>query len=332
VAGLCRRGRYYLCQFADSAASKASKPEQVGIKHMIQRLRHILHTAPKFWGVVLALGYTLAYSFYAVLVKMASTQHHIVEIVFYRNLVSLIVIALIWAIIGNIHRLRRANITAQLTRGLLGTITMALTFASFAWLTISEAQALRYCAPLFVVVLSYPLLKEKVGLYRTGAAIGGFAGLLLMTQPGVISSLTGGLFGIGAALGHGLVLLTLRWMGRNEDVMVTVTWFAAIGLCVAASVMPFFAQMPDLSGIVLLCGVGIMGVLIQLFLTQAYFLAPAAMIAPMLYLNLVWAIGIDLLIWGDLPNIGVFAGAAIIIGANLAIVWRERRVAAAPKD
>jgi drug/metabolite transporter (DMT)-like permease len=162
-------------------------------------------------------------------------------------------------------------------------------------------------------------------VYRTGAAIAGFFGLMLITQPGVISSLTGGLVGVGAALGHALVLLTLRWMGKSEHVMVTITWFAAIGVVVALPLMPFFAQIPDNHNLGLLCGIGLAGVLIQLCLTQAYFLAPAALIAPMLYLNLVWAIGIDLLIWGGLPDAGVFAGAAIIIGANLLIITRENR-------
>ncbi|MCD8566759.1 MAG: DMT family transporter [Alphaproteobacteria bacterium] len=169
-----------------------------------------------------------------------------------------------------------------------------------------------------------PCMKEKVGPWRTGAALMGFLGILLIVQPGAISSTLGAVYGLAAAFGQACVMLLLRHIGKKkEDALVTVFYFAALGTLMVLPFLPFSWHWPRPEMLGIFIALGLLAATLQVFLTLSYKLAPPAVLAPVTYLNLLWAIVLDLYLWGHLPGTSVLMGAAIVIVSNFVIVYRE---------
>ncbi len=274
-------------------------------------------------GVVFAFFQAIAFSILTLLIKLVSDNHHPVDMLLYRNAICTGIVFLFLVFTQRVGQIRKANLKRQGIRAVTGTVGMVLTFVTFSLLPLTEAQSLLFAAPLFVVVLSYPLLKEKVGMYRTMAAVIGFLGVLLILQPGTISSFLGGLVGLSMALAHALVAIVLRWLGKTEDPFVTIFYFSLFSLIVILPFSVVFWTPPLPMDLVLLCMIGVTSFFTQFFLTKAMFLAPVAVVAPVSYFSMLWALLIDLMILGFAPVPMTLAGSALIIGSNLFILWRQ---------
>ena len=286
---------------------------------------------PVLIGAGFAVMQSIMFAFMALFVKLATEIHHPVQAMFFRSFVCLILCALALYGMGKLHMLKKANLRHQMIRGLVGSIGMVLTFFALKMLPLSEIQSLLFAAPIFVVLLSYPLLKEKVGLYRSAAALAGFCGILLIIQPGAISSVVGGMVGLAAAFFHALIMIILRWLGRSEEPFVTVFYFSLISSALALPALPFFFSMPGLYSLFLLLMIGVCAFALQICLTKSYTYADASIIAPITYLNMLWALLLDFFVWGVIPGHMVGAGAAIIITSNFVIIMRESRKKKRPK-
>lgn len=280
---------------------------------------------PVLIGVSFAVLQSIMFAFMALFVKLATEIHHPVEAMFFRSFICLILCAITLRGIGKLYMVKSANLRNQMIRGLVGSVGMVLTFFAVKMLPLSEIQSLLFAAPIFVVLLSYPLLKEKVGAYRILAAIAGFCGILLIVQPGAISSFAGGMVGIAAAFFHALIMIILRWLGKSEEPFVTVFYFSLISSALALPALPFFFTMPDLYSLALLLMIGVCAFALQICLTKSYTYADATVIAPITYLNMIWALSLDFFVWGFVPGYMVGLGAAIIIISNFVIIMRESK-------
>lgn len=278
---------------------------------------------PVVLGMLYALGQSLCFAGVSLCVKLASAEHSTVEALFYRNFTSFLIIAGILAGLGQLHKVKGAHLKWQFARAFIGSSSMFVTFLAFEELPLSEAQALLFAAPLFVVALSYPVLKEKVGPWRMGAALAGFAGVLLIVQPGAISSNVGAMYALVAAFGHAAVMLLLRHIGKSEDALVTVFYFSGLGTLMVLPFLPFAFTWPTGDMMFVFAALGGLAAVLQIFLTRSYQLAPAAALAPVTYLNLLWAVGFDFFLWGHIPGVWVFAGAFVVMASNFVIVYRE---------
>lgn len=274
-------------------------------------------------GVSFALLQTIMASLVGLFAKLASEIHHPTEVMFYRSFFCLIIAFAYLYFTKNAHKIKTANLKNQIVRGTVGSMGMILTFWAFATMPLSELQSLLFAAPIFVVALSYPVLGEKVGKYRIIATLTGFCGVLLVIQPGVISSATAAILGLSAAFFHAAIMLILRWLGKTEDPMITVFYFALISTCIMLPVMPFTFTMPTLYsfGLLLLVGFSVFG--LQVALTKSYVYADAAVIAPIGYTTLLWMIILDMSIWGFFPKTMTLVGAAVIMISNFVIIYRE---------
>lgn len=281
---------------------------------------------PIILGASFAVMQSLLFSLMGMFVKLANeTGHHPVDMMFFRSFVCMVIaLAFLWQQ-GSLHKIFEANYKNQLIRGIVGTSGMILTFTAFSYLPLSEVQSILFAAPIFVVMLSYPLLKEPVGLYRAGAACIGFLGVLLIVQPSSISNFTGGLIAIGAAVFHALIMIILRWIGRSEAPMITVFYFALISTVIVLPALPFYFTWPSLYELFLLVMVGAIAFFLQVCLTKSYTYTDASLIAPITYLNLIWSLVLDLYIWGFVPSIATLIGATIIMTSSFTIIYRESR-------
>lgn len=205
-------------------------------------------------------------------------------------------------------------------------IVMLSSFAfALKGMPMTTAYSIFFVAPLLITALSVPMLGETVGPRRWAAIAVGLVGVLVVLRP------TGeGLFGwaglavVVAAAGYSLSAILVRVMHRTDSAQSMVFWMlvmTAVGAGLLA--LPNWVPLRAADAWVI-AGVGVTGFLGQVAITEAFRSGEASVVAPFEYSALAWGLGLDLLIWGALPDGWTFAGAGIIVASGLYLVHRER--------
>lgn len=261
------------------------------------------------------------------LAKHLSETYSVVEIAFYRNLVALVpflIFALLPAGRGLFRIHHRPGLL--LLRAVLGSLTLMVTFAAFAAMPMAETSVLLFTASLFLPVLGAVFLKESVGPWRWSAVVIGFLGVAMMLRPEAGLNGTGVGIAITAALLQAVMGILLRRLGGFERPETIALYFFMTGVLVTGAIMPFVAIGPSADDIPWFIATGLVGAGAQWMLTVAYRHVEAAVVAVLNYTGLVWATLLGWLLFSDWPTVVVFVGSAVVIGANLLIVWRERQL------
>jgi len=209
----------------------------------------------------------------------------------------------------------------------LGVAAMGTNFLAFILLPLAEATTIGFSVPIFAVVLAALVLGEPTGKWRWGAVAAGFAGVLIIVQPGSGSvPLIGAWVALLAALLTASVTIVIRRLSATERAATTVFWFAVSSLVPLGLLMLWFGGAHDRTTWLIVAGLALAGGLAQLTLTGALRLAPVALVMPMDYTSLLWAVLLGLWIFGEVPTPWIWVGAPIIIASGLVIVWREHRL------
>ncbi|MES2442466.1 MAG: DMT family transporter [Pseudomonadota bacterium] len=195
---------------------------------------------------------------------------------------------------------------------------------------VAEATAINFLAPMVVVLVARPLLGERIGAVGWVAAVTGFAGVLLIVRPGTGLPLAGIVFAlsaVGANVGYQLLSRVLAGSERTIALLFYTALVGAIGFGLA---LPWFwgGPPPGATTWLLFLSLGIYGGLGHFLFTAAYRHAPASILAPMSYFQLVWAGLLGWLVFGHVPDPFSIAGMAVIAGSGLAIALTSRRAAA----
>ena len=261
-------------------------------------------------------------------IKLAAEHGvHLVEIMFWRQFITLPVL-LCWVLAtSGIATLGTARPGMHALRGLYGTVGMALNFGAVILLPLAEATTLNFTAPIWATVLAMIMLKQKVGPWRWGAILAGFAGIVIIAQPGGGHiPLAGALVALGGAFMIGLISIQIADLSRTEKPLVIVFYFGLFSSLLLLPAMPFVMQPHDTTGWLLLLAVGLSGVVGQLFLTAALRFGKVASVIVMDYSSLFWATLYGWLLFEALPPTSTWFGAPLVIGAGLVIAWREHRL------
>jgi drug/metabolite transporter (DMT)-like permease len=150
--------------------------------------------------------------------------------------------------------------------------------------------------------------------------------VLIMVRPDPVHLVgAGALLAIGQALGTAGAMLAIRQLGGTEPGATIVFYFTLAATLVGGALTPFVWTHPDAELLVLLILTGLTGGVGQLLLTQAFKIAPAAVIAPFEYAALLWTGLIGYLIWQETPTITTVAGGLIVVASGLYLLWREIR-------
>ena len=258
--------------------------------------------------------------------KLLSDVYHPLEIAFWRNVIGfLLILGYLLIFERNCARLRTSRPMAHLLRAAVGTTGIVFTFAAFAHMPMAETTTLLFTSSLLMPVFGVLFLGEHVGIVRLTAVLVGFSGVALLAGPDTGVDMTGLILGLSAAVFIALVAVILRWMGTSEHPLTTAVYFTGLGALCLLPGMPFFARTPIAETMPLLLGVGISGGLAQILLASIYVHLKPATVAPINYTGLIWSVLFDILIFANIPGWPVFAGAAVIISANVMIVIRENR-------
>lgn len=286
---------------------------------------NVPHKDSPLKGILFALAAAVMLSSMNMFGKLLGTLHGPVEITFYRNIIALVLLIGVLFFIKKLYLLRTKRPLAHFIRSFVGTVGMLFSMWTVILMPLTTATAFLFTAPLFVTLLSYPLLKERVGIFRLCAVIVGFSGVLLIARPE--NDITTFELSVGLIAGflNGLVAICLRWLGNTESTATTNFYFMFFGFIGTALAMPFIATPPTIESSPWILGLGVVGLLSLLLKTQGFRLGPAALISPISYTMIIWALLFDFVIWRSIPQWTTLVGVAIIILSNLFIIYREHK-------
>ncbi|AEG04933.1 DMT family transporter [Sinorhizobium meliloti WSM1022] len=267
--------------------------------------------------------------------KLAIATVPSAEITAARFLLQIVFILPIVLVRGTLFDLTWRKSALHALRGGLLVVTMLSFITTLKVMEVADAIAIFFVEPIILTILGSIFLKETIGWRRYTACAVGFLGSLLVIQPSMQEVGLVALLPIVAAFGLAVFLLVTRMVAQNEDpwsmqfhagiwgglFCLALLWF---GEGSGSSV--FDPVWPDGRAWYYLLGVGVTATISGVLGVYAYRAAPASVLAPLQYLEIVSATIFGWLVFGDLPDALKWLGIAIIIGSGLYIIWRERQV------
>ncbi|HIF10702.1 MAG TPA: DMT family transporter [Sneathiellales bacterium] len=248
----------------------------------------------------------------------------IVQIVFFRSLIHFLwMVALFLPTQG--WRIFVTNRPAlQLGRSVLQLIALTTYVIGVRHIPLSTAAGVGFTAPLLVVVLSVPLLGEKVGPRRWAAVFVGFIGALVIIRPGTEVFQPANFFILAAAFSYALYQILTRRVSEHDDYRVTGVYTIFASLAISTILVGFDWKTPD-SGLdwLILLTLGIVGGGGHFFMIRAYQYGEASVLGPLDYGQLLGATLLGYLIFAEFPDLWTWVGAGIIIASGLYIARRE---------
>lgn len=222
--------------------------------------------------------------------------------------------------------LRSAKPLHQVLRGLFMMGATGFNFAALQYLQLDEVGTIFFLTPFIVAVLAGPLLGEWVGWRRFIAICVGFSGVILVLRPGFGGIHWAVLLSFAATISYALYNISTRYLARFDSSTTTQVYTPLTGLVLFA---PFavWAWEPGQTAAtwVMMLSLGVSGGLGHYLLILAHSRAPAPVLAPFGYINLLFMIILGFLVFGDVPNVWTLAGAAIIMSSGAYLLWRERQ-------
>lgn len=217
----------------------------------------------------------------------------------------------------------------QIGRSALLFLSTAINFIVLRYLQLDETTAIMFTTPLFIALFAGPILGEWIGWRRWVAILVGFAGALVVIRPGTDALHPVAFLSLAGACCYALYNISTRALAPYDSTSTTITYSAMVGVIAATIPLPWIWQTPDdpavIGGMVLVGAFGLIG---HLFLIVAHRFAPAGVLAPFMYFQIVWVIVSGFAVFGDLPTSWTLAGSGIVIASGLYLLYRERKMKA----
>ncbi len=198
-------------------------------------------------------------------------------------------------------------------------------FVGLTYLPLAEATAIGFVAPLFITVLSVPILKEKVGIHRWCAVIIGLVGVMIIIRPGSNFWQLVSIMPLIGALFFALFQILTRLLSTTENSLTTLFYTGIGGLFWSSLIVSFVWVDPTPIHLLVFSLTGILGALAHLCMINAFNYAEASLLAPYNYTKLLWVAVFGYFIFDDIPSIEMWVGAGVIILAGLYVLYREKR-------
>jgi drug/metabolite transporter (DMT)-like permease len=277
------------------------------------------------------------------LVRFLGTRYPIGEVVFYRSAFAILPVMAIYAWRGELASVvRTERPLGQLGRGLISIVGMFCNFGALARLPLVEANAISFTTPLFSVALAALVLKERVRIYRWSAVIVGFIGVLVVLSPHLsgdelvfaaasATTVAGLAYALTGALANAGTVIQTRRLAQSETTSSIVFYFSLFCAIAGLVTWPLGWVSPTGGELAALIGIGVLGGIGHIVLTESYRYASASVVAPFDYTAMIWALILGYLLFGETPTIMIVLGSVIIVAAGLFVIWRERQLAGARK-
>jgi len=239
-------------------------------------------------------------------------------------------VMILWS--GGWGQLRTRRPLTHLLRGASGMTAAFCAFTAFSQVPLADAYAILFTTPLLITALSALMLGETVRWRRWSAILVGFSGVLIMLQPGTGAFGPGAAAALAAALASALSITLVRKLSATETTASIAFYTNAVVIVTMASLLPFDFMVPSLADLGLNAAAGLAGGTAVLLLIAGHRRAPAALVAPFQYSQMIWGVLFGFLVWREVPGPAVVVGATIVVASGLFILYREVRLASAPAE
>ncbi|WP_281018776.1 MULTISPECIES: DMT family transporter [unclassified Minwuia] len=264
------------------------------------------------------------------LAKTLAAIYPIEQVIWARYFFHVLLIVLMFPRrIGSLFKTRRLGL--QITRSVVVFAATAFGFTSLSIMPMAEVSAIGYVAPLMVTIMSFLILKEKVGPRRLLAVGIGFVGVIAILRPDQANFSLWSLLPLAMATCYATFMVMTRLIRGAAPPLNSLFYTAIVGAVVATIPLPFIWQDPEPLHWLMFAGMGLIGGTGHFLMIKAFEQTEASMIAPFVYTELLWSIVAGAIFFSEIPGIGMLVGAAVIMASGLFILYREQRAAAEAK-
>lgn len=259
--------------------------------------------------------------------KILGARHSVFFTGFYVDATGLALTALYALFTGGVKKhLRTSRLPLHILRGLVMTGTYFLFIYTLQHLPLASAYTLIFAAPFLTALLAVPAHKEKVSRHCWIAIGLGFAGVLIAQRPGLESFTLPAAAGLLAALCFAVSNLLVKPMEKTETPLSFAFYGIAISVPFGAGILYFTGGLapPPVEDIGFFLGAGASMFAGMVLIVRAFAMAPAALAAPFQYTQIVWGAALGYLVFGDVPELWTYTGAAVIIAGGLYLIYGER--------
>jgi len=276
-------------------------------------------------GIMLMCSALLCFSMLDATGKWLSPQIGALEVTWVRYTLSVVFVSLVlnpWTVPG---LLRTKKPLLQMIRSLLLFGSTLLNFMALRYLPLMEVLSMLFLTPLFVALVSGPLLGEWVGPRRALAILVGFSGVLVVTRPGFAAFHPAILYSLLGAFTNALYAIMTRVMASHDPPATTMFYSGVAGTVLLTPFLPlFWVPPPTWLSVLAMVATGFFGALGHWLMILAHRQAPASTLSPFIYTQIVYVTVLGYVIFGDLPDGWTLLGSFIVVSSGLYLLHRER--------
>jgi drug/metabolite transporter (DMT)-like permease len=277
-------------------------------------------------AVAFAVAAIFAFTAMGAVVKWVGNGYAATQVTFFRAFFALLTMTPILLIQVGPSGFRTARPWGFALRGFIGVFGTTFCFYGMANLPLADSVAIAFTMPLWVTVLSWPVLGEPVGAGRWVAVIAGFAGVLVIVPPTGDAPLIPAVVSLAGNGLVGLTLVLMRGLNATERPQTIVFYYMVALTIGTAALLPLDWRTPAAPGDwTALIATGVIAALAHTLLTHAYRHAPAVVVASLDYTGILWGVLFGYVIWDERPGANLFIGAVIVIGCGLYVLLSEER-------
>jgi len=275
-------------------------------------------------GIALMCGAVGTFAFLDTTAKYLGRHIDVLQVVWARYTFAFLLTLIISNPLSRPGLLRTGRPLFQIGRATVLLGSTFLNFFALKYLRLDQVLAIAFSTPFFVAALSGPVLGEWVGARRWAAIGVGFMGILVVTRPGFGLVHPAVFLAVMAAVSYAAYALSTRILARTDANETTLFYSNFVGAALMLPVVPFFWKTPDPWQVVLMALAGALASLGHYLLIAAHRLAPASLLSPFIYSQMVWVIMLGYAVFGDVPDAYTLTGASIVIASGLYVLHRER--------
>ena len=257
------------------------------------------------------------------LAKFLSQDIHFLQVVWGRYFFMAFFSILITYFFFNQHLKFPKGLKIQILRSFFLFFSTLFFFYAISIISLAEALTLAFISPIIATILSFLILKEKVGLRRWIAVISGFIGVLFVIRPGFNEINLATIAAVGAGICYAFYVISTRKLSSIDSPLMTLIFTGLTGAIVISLIVPYFWTWLTLSQWMLLISLAAIGTMAHLLLILSLTLAEASKLAPLAYSEIIMNVIIGYYFFGDFPNQWIWIGLTIIIASGVYISLRE---------
>ena len=260
------------------------------------------------------------------IVKLLAVTYEPQQIVWFRIVSHLVLVAAVFMPRMGLGLLRTRRIGTQFVSSVMMLLSTLFFFSAVKYVPVAEAISVTFVAPLAVVLLAWPLLGERITLFRMAAVIVGFSGVLIVIRPGSAVFQWASVLLLGSAMCYAIYQILIRRLAGTDQPATSIFYSVLLGAILMSLWLPFVWKTPVAwTDWALLCSLGVFGALGHYCVAKAMTYASANFVAPFNYTQMIGSVIVGYAMFAEVPDFYTWLGTAVIVGAGLMVGWQGRK-------